>query len=132
MLMDLDFSNVALAKGGDVNPGGGGMTTSSSTNQTVLEAYGANSIGGVGTLVAPGAHETVAGHVIPWWVFLIGVLVVWAFFDAKSEKEDLKEVKVGFANSLKVSLFVLVWFTLFKWFFGVYVVPGLSAVVEAA
>ena len=129
----IDFPNAALIRGGDVNPGGGGITTSGSANESVLNSYGeSDKAGQVGTVVAPGAVDTVGGHAIPWWVFLVGILVVWAFVDAKSEKDDLKEVKVGFANSFKVALFVLVWFTLFKWIAGVYVIPGLSAVVEAA
>lgn len=127
----IDFSTAALAKSGDVNPGGGGMTTSGSTNATVLAAYNEDAIGSANSVVvAPGAIGTVAGHVIPWWVAIIGVLVVWAFFDAKNEKAQLTDVRVGFGNSLKTAIFVLVWFTLFKWVFGTYVVPGLSAIVE--
>ena len=128
----IDVSNLAMVRAGDTNPGGGAITTSASANEQVLGSYGEDSVGHVGTVVAPGALDTAGGHVVPWWMFLVGILVVWAFFDSKSEKADLKEVKVGFANSFKVALFVLIWFTLFKWIAGIYVIPGLSAIVEAA
>jgi hypothetical protein len=128
----IDFADAALPGGADAsaNPGGPGLTTSARTNQSALAAAGEDEF--AGTVVAPQAHGTAAGHVIPWWLALIVAIVVWKFLEERGDHSALSELKIGVSNVIKVTVMAIIGLTLAKWIFGVYVVPGLSAVVEAA
>lgn len=129
----IDFSDAALPGGADAsaNPGGPGLTTSARTNQTALSAAGQDEFSG--TVVAPQAIGTAGAHVIPWWLFLIVAVVVWKFLEERgSGSSAVSEIKLGVSNILKITVCAIIGLTLFKWVFGVYVIPGLSAVVEAA
>lgn len=127
----IDFSTASLPGGGDVNPGGGGLTTSSKTSEQVLIAAGEDEYNGM--VVGTGLLGTPAGHPIAWWIGM-GVLLVGVKFLAEknSEGTEFKNIRVGFFNIAIITLSAIFGMTLAKWVFGVYKVPGLSAIVEAA
>ncbi len=127
----IDFSEAALLGGADAaaNPGGPGLTTSARTNQNALAAAGEDVF--TGTVVAPQAHGTAAGHVVPWWLALIVGVVVWKFLEERGSG-TFGEIKLGVANIMKITVCAIIGLTFAKWVLGIYVVPGLSAVVEAA
>jgi hypothetical protein len=128
----IDFSDAALPGGADAsaNPGGPGLTTSARTSQTALAAAGQDEFSG--TVVAPQAVGTAGAHVIPWWIAIIVAVVIWKFLEEKGGNSSLSEIKLGVSNVIKITVCAIIGLTLAKWIFGVYVIPGLSAVVEAA
>jgi hypothetical protein len=128
----IDFTDAALPGAADAaaNPGGPGLTTSARTNQTALAAAGQDTFSG--TVVAPQAIGTTGAHVIPWWIALIVAVLVWKFLEERGGDSSLSEIKLGVSNIVKITVCAIIGLTLFKWVFGVYVIPGLSAIVEAA
>lgn len=135
----IDFSTAALPGSADysANPGGPGLTISARTNQQALAAVGQDAIGTgaavAQTVVAPQAAGTAAGHPVSWWVALIVIVIAIKFFAEQAEDSgEFKNVRIGFFNIIVITLSAIVGMIFLKWFFGLYQVPGLSGIIEAA
>jgi hypothetical protein len=129
----IDYSSASLVRPGDTaaNPGGPGLTTSATTNANALAAAGQDDLP-PGPVVGGNMQGTAAAHPIPWWIALIVVLIVWHLVDSRggNESKSVSELKIGVGNAFKTSLMVGVVFTLAKWVFTYYTIPGVSPLVE--
>lgn len=160
--IDLDIADAyetsALPGQGDVNAGGGGIDTSSLTNEAVLDAYklnpqsraaagtGGNAPGRVadangniydassgqktGRAITPGlSTNPQANH--PLWTILLIVVVLflWKFL-AKEDHEENKTLKVSLSNTVRITLMAAVGILILKWFFSVYAVASISPTIE--
>jgi hypothetical protein len=133
--MLIDFSTAALPHAGDTNAFGGGLTTSSVTNETDLQVYGQDAYlgeGGYGIDDGGSIHpmlepmlDSPAGHPVVWWFALAGGVVLWCWWDDDKGFGILTDIG-------KTTLKVVVGITLAKMFFGTVKIPGLSELVEAA
>ena len=126
----IDFSTANLPHSGDFSPGQG-LSTSSSTNENVLAALGQDEY--VGNVIAPQANGTLAGHPVAAWLGVILLIIVLKFVAEKNgEAGAFSNVRVGFFNIAVITLSSLIGLTFLKWVFGVYKVPGISPIIEAA
>jgi hypothetical protein len=132
--MRLDFGTAGLPRWGDTDAGGGGLTTSASTNEEVLDAYGINEYPGGnddddGGDIVPafaGAVDHPASHPVIGWTVVIIFFVVWMYIRHK-DKEKTGMV----ADLIEHTIEVFIGFTFLKWFFGFYKIPGISDNIEA-
>lgn len=128
----IDFSSAALPSSGDNDPSQVGLTVSGRTNQTVLTNSGQDELA-VGSVVAPQMQGTVAGHVVPWWLALIVLVIAVKFIAEKNDEAgEFKNIRVGFFNIMVITLCAVIGLTLLKWIFGIYKVPGIAPLIEAA
>lgn len=140
------FETADLPGAGDTTPGSGQPTTSSLTNENVLEAYGLDESGRpsraggprdqnsgqpIGKHMAPGmAGNQKAEH--PGWTVLLAIIIL-AFVKfglRKGESEDTKNVKISVGNVALISLMAFLGFLGAKLFFQIYNVPSVSPTVE--
>lgn len=160
-LINLDQANAfetsALPGIGDVNAGGGGIDTSSLTNEAALASYGldtqsqsARGSGGTGGLIADNSgnlysQQTGAkvGRAItpglsgnpqaehPLWTILLLVVLLFGWkFISKEKNEEGGMVKVSISNFARITLMAAVGILLLKWFFGVYAIASISPTIE--
>lgn len=125
----IGFSNAALPHLADFDPGDG-TTSPATTSPNVLAVSGLR--GNPGTDVASHLDGTPAGHPVSWWVAIIVLLVAIKFFAEKGGEGGFSNVRIGFFNVVTITLAAVVGLTFLKWVFGLYRVPGISAIILAA
>lgn len=151
------FETAALPGQGDVNAGGGGLDTSSMTNEAVLNSYGldvqsraamrngggsgvvadnqgnlynANSGRKVGRAVTPTlTGNPIFDHPIITIILIVVVLFIWKFA-AKEDHEEERTIKVSLSNMVRITLMAAVGILILKWFFGVYAIASISPTIE--
>lgn len=162
-LIDLSQTNAyesaALPGEGDVSAGGGGLTTSSLTNEADLASYGLDTYtqsvtggsgGGsrqkvvdssgnvydaytgskVGKAIGGNLHgNPQAEH--PFWTILLLLIVLGLMkFIPKEEHEESKPIKIGFNNGIRITIMGMLGFLFAKFFFGVILIPSVSPTIE--
>lgn len=132
----IDFDLQSLPHSADTGNPGTGLSTANSTSQTALVAAGEGPGQSDGGSLVVRDHAAVMGplgHPVPWWIGLVLVLVLIKFFAEQGEHEaDYKNVRIGVSNVVTITLSSIIGTMLLKWIFGIYKVPGLSAIIEAA
>lgn len=149
-LIDLDqanaFETAALPGSGDVDAGAGGITTSSMTNETALEAYGLDTYSqsqrgaGISGDYAPpdGARHltpnvaaqlqgTAVDH--PFWTIalIVGGLFV---YKAVTKNEASENVKVSIPSFFAVGLMATAFILGEKWVFGIWQLPSITPTMD--
>lgn len=149
-LIDLDqanaFETAALPGSGDTDAGAGGLTTSSMTNETDLEAYGLDTYsqssmgGGVSGMhppppgsrhVAPGMAQQLHGGPVdhPFWtIALIGGGLF--LYKAVTKNESSENVKVSIPSFVAVGLMATAFILGEKWFFGLVQFPSITPTMD--
>jgi hypothetical protein len=126
----IGFSNAALPHAADFDPGDG-VSSPATTSPNVLGVEGMR--GDPGTDVATHLDGTTAGHPVSWWIAIIVLLVALKFVAEKAgDSGSYSNIKVGAWNTLVVTISAIIGLTFLKWVFGMYRIPGLSAIVLAA
>lgn len=154
-LIDLDqanaFETAALPGSGDTDAGAGGLTTSSMTNETDLEAYGLDTYsqsqgggrggdsgdgGGVsadynppdGSMhVAPHLAGTAVDH--PFWTFAI-LLVGLGIYKAVTKNESSENIKVSLPTAFAVTAMATAGILAEKWVFAMWQVPSITPTMD--
>lgn len=127
----IEFSTAGLPGYGDTDAGGGGLDTSSRTNETDLEVYGQdwdNGYGDGGTIVTPNAVGGPTDEPVAWWIALVVIFVIVSYYFRKDEEHKHGIVTDIICHTLEV----LIGLTFLKMVFGVWKIPGASQLVEAA
>ena len=155
-LIDLDqanaFETAALPGIGDSNAGAGGLTTSTMTNETDLEAYGLDTYSrsdrggaaGDGSGVsADYAPPDRARHVMPhmasqlhgtavdhpfWTIALIGAGLF--VYKAVTKNESSENVKVSIPSFVAVTLMATAGILVEKWVFGIAQLPSVTPTMD--
>lgn len=149
-LIDLDqanaFETAALPGSGDVDAGAGGITTSSMTNETALEAYGldtysqsqrGNGISGDyppadgARHLAPNMAAQLQGTAVdhPFWT--IGLIIAGLFvYKAVTKNESSENVKVSFPSFWAVGLMSTAFILGEKWVFGLWQLPSITPTMD--
>lgn len=80
-----------------------------------------------------GLEGTPAGSPVAWWFAMGGILIAIKVLAEKSgEEAEFKTIRIGATNIMIITLSAVVGLTLLKWVFGIYKVPGISQIIEAA
>lgn len=141
------FETADLPGDGDTNASGGagGITTSSLTNENVLDAYGLDRSGGqnAGGPVDYTTGKSIGRHMTPqvagnptaehpgWTVLLIIIILAFVKFGLrKGESEDTKNVKISIGNMFLITLMAFLGFLGAKLFFSIFVFSSISPTVE--
>lgn len=149
-LIDLDqanaFETAALPGEGDTSAGAGGLTTSSMTNESDLEAYGLDtytqSLGGrhiSGSYdppdgarhLMPGMAQQVHGTAVdhPFWtIALIGAVLLT--YKAVTKNESTENVKVSIPTFVAVGSMATAFILFEKWLFGIWQVPSITPTMD--
>lgn len=162
-LIDLSQSNAyetsALPGEGDANAGGGGLTTSSLTNEADLASYGLDTYtqamtGGSGggsrqkvTDSSGNVYDAYTGAKVgkalggnlhgnpqaehPFWTIVLLIIILGLMkFIPKEEHEESKPIKISFQNGLRITIMGILGFLFAKMFFGVILIPSVSPTIE--
>lgn len=144
-LIDLDqanaFETAALPGQGDTNAGAGGLTTSSMSNETALEAYGLDTYSQSGSdgisgdyappdgarHLAPQLAGTAADH--PFWT--IALLVAFLFiYKATVKNESTENVKVSIPSAFASGTMAAIVILAYKWVFGLWQLPSVTPTMD--
>lgn len=80
-----------------------------------------------------GMEGTPSGSPVAAWFGLVALVVIMKLIAEKNgEEAEFKTVRIGATNIAIITISAIVGMTLLKWVFGIYKVPGISQVVEAA
>jgi hypothetical protein len=149
-LIDLDqanaFETAALPGSGDTDAGAGGLTTSSMTNETDLEAYGLDTYsqsqrGGhiSGSYDPPSGarhlmpgmaqqlHGTAVDH--PFWTIALGGAILLTY-KAVTKNESTENVKVSIPTFVAVGTMATIWILAEKWLFGIWQLPSITPTMD--
>jgi hypothetical protein len=149
-LIDLDqtnaFETAALPGSGDTDAGAGGLTTSSMTNETDLEAYGldtySQSAGGShisgnydppngARHLMPGMAQQLHGTAVdhPFWTIALGGAILLAY-KGMTKNESTENVKVSIPSFVAVGVMATLFILGEKWLFGIIQVPSITPTMD--
>jgi hypothetical protein len=147
-LIDLDqanaFETAALPGEGDVSAGAGGLTTSSMTNETDLEAYGLDTYSQSGghisgsydppsgaRHIAPGMAQQVHGTAVdhPFWTVAL-LAAILLTYKGVTKNESTENVKASIPSFVAIGSMSMLWFLGAKWLFGIIQVPSITPTMD--
>lgn len=126
-LSTISWMNVGTSRAGDQSPGIGLSTGNQTSEGAVDRAHD------VGMPVLQQLDGTTAGHPVSWWIALVAILIAIKYFaEWGQEGAQFANIRIGFFNVMVITLAAIVGLVFLKWVFGMYRVPGVSAIILAA